>query len=381
MRRVFSCSLLLAALVLAGCGGQDRTQASSESSAAAQASAASAGASNEAASAAAAVSAAAQASVPPTATAGPTAIPSPGAGEFVNPVINLDFPDPDVLKVGDTYYAYATNAGGTNVQTATSKDLAQWQQIGEALPALPLWATTGFTWAPEVTTTADGSSYVMYFTARDTASNYQCIGVATSDKPEGPFTSTAEQAFICPVDQGGAIDAASFKDEDGTNYILWKNDGNCCSIPTRLYVQKVSADGLTLDGEPIKMVENDLPWEGSVTEAPTLWKRNGKYHLFYSANNYAGIDYAVGHAVSDQIGGPYTKTPDPVLRTDPKVRPAPALGPGGQDIIVDKDGDTWMMYHTWNAEVTARYIMIDELTWEGDTPVIKGPDRVPQPLP
>jgi beta-xylosidase/predicted small secreted protein len=358
--------LLVAALVLAACGNsQGNPQAGPDATSAA--------------------SPVADASSPSTAVAaltptiGPTAIPSPGPNEFVNPVIDQDFPDPDTLKVGDTYYAYATNTGGTNVQTAMSTDLVKWQIVGEALPALPGWANGGFTWAPEVTTTADGKGYVMYFTARDAASNLQCIGVATSDKPDGPFQSTADKPWICPTGEGGAIDAGSFVDDDGTRYVLWKNDGNCCGGNTRLYLQKVSADGLTLESEPAKLIENDQPWEGLVTEAPTLWKHNGKYYLFYSANNYAGIDYSVGYAVADQIMGPYTKGDGPILKTD--LKNGAALGPGGQDIVLDKDGETWMLYHSWDPSVTYRRVLLDELVWEGDKPVVKGPDKVPQPLP
>ena len=40
---------------------------------------------------------------------------------FTNPVYDHDFPDPFVLKVGETYYAYATNANGEQVQTLTSQ--------------------------------------------------------------------------------------------------------------------------------------------------------------------------------------------------------------------------------------------------------------------
>ena len=39
------------------------------------------------------------------------------------PVIDQDFPDPDVLEVDGTYYAYATNGNARNVQVATSTDL------------------------------------------------------------------------------------------------------------------------------------------------------------------------------------------------------------------------------------------------------------------
>src|SRR5688572_2476041 len=57
----------------------------------------------------------------------PAATAAATAGQFTNPVIDRDFPDPDVLRVGDAYYAYATNAGGVNVQAARSPDLVRWQ--------------------------------------------------------------------------------------------------------------------------------------------------------------------------------------------------------------------------------------------------------------
>src|SRR5579859_1471784 len=56
---------------------------------------------------------------------------------FVNPVLNIDFPDPDVLKVGNTYYAYATNGNGFNIQVTSSTDLVHWQRVKEALLRLP----------------------------------------------------------------------------------------------------------------------------------------------------------------------------------------------------------------------------------------------------
>ena len=31
-----------------------------------------------------------------------------GDGTYVNPIINADFPDPDVIRVGDTYYLAST---------------------------------------------------------------------------------------------------------------------------------------------------------------------------------------------------------------------------------------------------------------------------------
>lgn len=374
MKRTFWYSLLLGlALLLGACGNTQNTAqpgaASSAASVVAQASVAASTLASPAASAA------------PSPTAGPTALPTPGPDEFANPVIDQDFPDPDILKVGDTYYAYATNAGGKNIQTARSTDLVAWEQIDDALPIQPQWTAPnyGLIWAPEVTTWDNGKTYTMYFTARDAASNKQCIGVAASDKPEGPFQGVGDKPFICQADIGGSIDASSFTDNDGTRYVLWKNDGNCCGFGTYLYIQKVSPDGLTLEGEPTQLIQNDQVWEGPLVEAPTLWKNNGKYYLFYSANSYAGGDYATGWAVADSPTGPFTKpSPKPLLASDYQNG---AIGPGGQDVIVDKDGETWLAYHSWDPSISYRRIMIDELVWEGDTPVVKGPDKLPQPRP
>ncbi len=319
----------------------------------------------------------------PTERPGPTETAAPEEGTFVNPVLDQDFPDPDVLKVGDTYYAYATNTGNTNIQAARSTDLVTWEHIGETLPSIPSWGVVqfGYLWAPEVTTSADGQTYLMYYTARfrtEEGDGHQCIGVATSDSPEGPFRSPAEEPFICNHDMGGSIDAASFVDEDGTRYVLWKNDGNCCGYPTWLWIQQVSDDGLTLIGEPTQLIKRDQPWEGNLIEAPTLWKDEGKYYLFYSANDYSSPNYAVGYAVADNVLGPYEKPlSQPFLKTS---IPAGVIGPGGQDIVFDPDGDTWMLYHTWDPE-SFRHMRIDELTFEDGAPVLLGPEREPQPMP
>ena len=51
------------------------------------------------------------------------------------------------------------------------------------------------------------------------------------------------------------------------------------------------------------LIQNDQPWEGPVVEAPFMWKRTGRYYLFYSGNGYVSPEYAVGYAVSDSVTG------------------------------------------------------------------------------
>lgn len=325
-----------------------------------------------------------------------TAVPTEGVADadtppaqeetFQNPVIRRDFADPGIIRVGDTYYAYSTNSASRNVPYAISTDLINWEYESDAMPALPTWAQLGggYVWAPEVIEIDGG--YNLYFTARDKAADKQCIGVAVSDKPEGKFKPVGDTALVCQVEEGGSIDASPFRDANGTLYLYWKNDGNCCMIPTYLYVQEMSADGLTLVGEPTRLVRNDRAWEGHVVEAPTMWLEDGRYTLFFSANDYAGPPYAVGYARCESAVGPCEDAPENPILSSVLQGATPVIGPGHQTIVLDEDGAPWIAYHAWQVTSSgtrggSRYMWLDRLTWEGDAPRVLGPTTNPQPLP
>ena len=305
---------------------------------------------------------------------------------FQNAVIRRDFPDPGIIRVGDTYYAYSTNAASRNVPLAVSTDLINWDYMADAMPALPSWAQLGgsYVWAPEVMEI--NGRYNLYFTARDKAADRQCIGVAVSDKPEGKFKDDGDAPLICQVEEGGSIDASPFRDADGTLYLYWKNDGNCCSQPTYIYVQKMSDDGLSLTGEPTRLVRNDHAWERHVIEAPTMWLQDGRYTLFFSANDYGGPAYAVGYARCETAVGPCEDASENPILSSVLEGPVPVIGPGHQTIILDKSGEPWMAYHAWQVTSSgtrgsARFMWLDRLIWEGDVPRVLGPTTEPQPIP
>jgi arabinan endo-1,5-alpha-L-arabinosidase len=293
----------------------------------------------------------------------PTATPALAPGLFHNPVLDQDFPDPDVLQVDGVYYAYATNSKGIRVQAARSEDLVNWTWLPDALPRLPEWAVHdfGWVWAPEVTTGATAGTYLMYYTARYRMGfgGVQCIGLALADAPDGHFESPLEEPFICQIDEGGSIDAASFVDDDGRRYLLWKNDGNSRGSQTWIYIQELPADGLALLGEPVRLIRADQFWEGPLVEAPTLWKHDDRYVLFYSANDYASLHYAVGYAIAGEIFGPYEKAPRPLLATNIA---AGVVGPGGQDVVIGPDGQTWMLFHAWSGH-GYRHLNLVRLDW------------------
>ena len=55
-------------------------------------------------------------------------------------------------------------------------------------------------------------------------------------------------------------------------------------------------------------------------------------------------------------------------------------------LLVDDDGETWMVYHAW--EVTSaglrgsrRFMYIDKVEWKDGKPDLLGPTTSPQPKP
>lgn len=68
----------------------------------------------------------------------------------------------------------------------------------------------------------------MYFSATSSSdSSKHCIGAATATSVTGPYTPISSSALICPLSQGGAIDASGYYDQaTGNRYITYKIDGN-----------------------------------------------------------------------------------------------------------------------------------------------------------
>ena len=301
---------------------------------------------------------------------------------YDNPVFASDFPDPHVLLVGDSYYAYSTNSANQNLPVISSTDLATWRRERDGMPALPRWALPNFgnTWAPGVIQIGD--TFIDYFVARDTQSDRQCIGLAVADNPIGPFSDDSQEPFICQVELGGSIDPYPFRDVNGKLYLYWKNDGNCCAKPVDLWVQPLSDDGLRLTGDPKELIERDQPWEIPLVENPAMVENDGSYYLFYSANRWDSHEYAVGYALCETVTGPCEKPLDePIYMYTMDV-----FGPGGESVFAQADGDLVMAYHAWSPPNVGypqgvRSLRIDPLNFVDGSPVITGPTVDPQPLP
>ncbi len=279
-------------------------------------------------------------------------------------VINSDFPDPEVLADGGTYYAYSTSSGHGRVPYATAANPAgPWTIRGDALPQKPSWAGDGGFWAPDVSRRADGR-YLMYFTGPSVATGRMCLGAALADGPAGPFQPTAAQPLVCNASEGGDIDPSSFVDAGGVRYLLYKNDGNAIGQPTILWLQPTAADGVTFTGGRVELLRNDRPEEQGVIEAPVLVHRASQYVLFYSAGVYTSGNYQTSYAVSGSLTGPYTRAYRPLLTT--ATVDGAVNGPGGADVVGDR-----IFFHG-HLGSGGRGMYTANLGWANDFPVVRG---------
>lgn len=267
--------------------------------------------------------------------------------------LQRDFPDPTIVQAEDgTWYSFATNSGGKNVQTAHAPDpLGPWRWLDyDALPDVG-WATGRHTWAPDVRQT-DNGSYIMYYSGQHPGdSGTHCVGVALSPNIMGPYTPLPEP-WACHMDQGGAIDPAGFQDEStGRRYVAYKVDGNhvgnggdCGNgieplVPTPLLLQEVDpGDGHTKIGEPVEILDRTAA-DGPLVEAPDIVRlEDGTYVLFFSSFCFSSSRYNVNYATSRSVTGPYVRAEKPLLATgDFGLR-----SPGGATSVA---GGGMMLFH------------------------------------
>ena len=252
-----------------------------------------------------------------------------------------DFPDPFVLPAGGAYFGYSTNSGAGDIQVVRSSNLTDWELVGNALPALPGWAEAGATWAPAVL--ARDGGYVVYYTVREASSRLQCISRGVSSRPTGPFHDDSAGPLMCQRELGGSIDPSPFVDADGRTYLLWKAEGMGGPAQT-IWSQELTADGLTLTGQPHALISADRSFEQGVVEAPSLVRIDGAYHLVYAAANWNSRRYATAVASCTGPSGPCTK-PDGgrLLSSGPRL-----AGPGGVEVFRGHDGGLWAAFHAFS---------------------------------
>ncbi|MEC3878182.1 glycoside hydrolase family 43 protein [Parapedobacter sp. 10938] len=258
----------------------------------------------------------------------------------------LFFADPTIHVENGKYYLTGTGGSGKGASKGfavlESTDLKTWATpAGTSGPTHMIltkgeqaFGTQGF-WAPQLF--KENGTYYLTYTA-----NEQTV-LTQSPSLLGPYTQ-AEVALIDGSEKN--IDSYIFKDNDGKHYLYHVrfDNGNYLWVAEfDMETGKIKPETLT------KCFGQTEPWEATpayesapIMEGPTVIKLKDKYYLFYSANHYLNIDYAVGYAVADSPYGPWIKQSDsPIIhRTIVGEN-----GSGHGDLFEGLDGQLYYVYH------------------------------------
>lgn len=295
--------------------------------------------------------------------------------QYNNPVIDESLPDPSVIKASDGYYYLYATENIRNVPIYRSADLINWRMVGTAFNdrTRPQMVPKGGIWAPDINYI--NGKYVMYYSKSTWGGEWECgIGVATADRPAGPFTDVGKLFISSEIEVQNSIDPFYFEEEDGSKYLFW---GSFRGI----YGIQLSDDGLS-----IKPGAEKVQIAGTLTEGTYIFKRDGYYYLFGSAGTCCeGLNstYRVVVARSTNLLGPYVnKSGKPALENNFMLvmqKSNKVVGPGhNSEIIQDDAGQYWMLYHGFDAADPdgGRKVYLDQILWDKDGwPMVR--NRIP----
>lgn len=295
-----------------------------------------------------------------------------------NPVIDANFPDPTIVKAHDGYYyVYATNTEiegkVINIQVARSKNLLDWEFVGDALPEQPSWADRDF-WAPHVLHDPEDQTYYMYYSGESVESAIgKCMGVATSKKPEGPFVDKG-QPLLCG--EGFIeIDPMAFDDPStGKKFLYWGSGHEA------IKVQELGASRTEFKpgSQPIDLIDtiaDDHPDNyQKLVEGAWVVYRNGYYYLFYSGDNCCGENahYAVMVARAGKATGPFETLAEATGSKNSVILEGHGkwLATGHNSVIMDSSGEDWIAYHAIDStdKEKGRVMLMDKINWTNGWP-------------
>ncbi len=255
-----------------------------------------------------------------------------------NPIFPGWYADPEGVLFNKKYWIYPTYSAPYNDQVFldafSSPDLIQWTKHSRIIDTVQVsWAKRAM-WAPAII--KKEKKYYLFFSANDIQKDTEKggIGIAGSDKPEGPFKDLLGKPLIDKFHNGAQpIDQFVFQDKDGQYYMIYGGWRHC-------NIAKLNND-----------FTGFIPFEDGVTfkeitpkdyvEGPFMFAKNGKYYFMWSEGGWTGPDYSVAYAIADSPFGPFERI-GKILAQDPEV----ATGAGHHSVIHNAKKDEWyIIYH------------------------------------
>lgn len=267
-----------------------------------------------------------------------------GNGTYINPILNADYSDPDVIRVGEKYYMVCSDFHYTGMPVLESDDMVNWKIISQVYNRFdfPGWDSNenygGGSWAPSIRY-HENKFWIYFCTPREG------LMMSTATDPRGPWSP-----LHCVKNVGGWEDPCPFWDEDGQAYI------GCSRLGAGpIILHKMSADGKTL------LDEGKVIYTGPVAEGTKFHKRNGYYYLSIPEGGVGEGWQTILR--SKNIYGPYEKKV--VLE-----RGVTEVNGPHQGALVDTPEGEWWFYHFQLTEPLGRVVHLQPAHWKDDWPVI-----------
>ena len=267
-----------------------------------------------------------------------------GDGTYRNPVLNADFSDPDVIRVGNKYYMVASDFHFLGMQVLESDDMVNWRYICQIYDRFdePGWDSNqhyaGGSWAPAIRY-HNGLFYVYFCTPEEG------LFMSTAKDPHGPW---APLHLVKRIEKWE--DPCPFWDEDGQAYLGRSKHG-----AGPIIVHRMSADGKQLLDDGVTV------YEGPVAEGTKFIKRNGWYSLVIPEGGVGQGWQTVLRAKS--IYGPYERKI--VLEKGSTNINGPHQG-----ALVDTPDGNWWFYHFQETPVLGRVVHLQPVRWQDGWPLM-----------
>ena len=277
-----------------------------------------------------------------------------GNGKYKNPVLDADYSDPDVCRVGDDYYMTSSSfACIPALQILHSKDMVNWRIIGTAIERLlpeerfsQMQHGNGV-WAPSIRY-HQGEFYI-YYGDPDTG-----IYMVKSKDPAGKWDNP-----VLVKAAKGIIDTCPLWDEDGNAYIVHGYAGSRAGLKSILGLIRMTPDGTRAIGESRIIFDGHI---GNATiEGPKFYKRDGWYYIFAPAGGVPTGWQVVLR--SKNIYGPYE------WKTVLAQGNSPVNGPHQGAWVDTPTGEDWFL-HFQDVGAYGRIMHLQPMKWVNDWPII-----------
>ena len=287
-----------------------------------------------------------------------------------NPILPGFYPDPSICAVGGDYYLInSTFAYFPGPPVLHSRDLAHWEQIGNAMDRqeqLPL-KNAGHSrglFAPSIR--YHKGTYYVVCTNVSFGGNY----IITASSPAGPWSD--------PIYLEGAdgIDPSLFFDDDGKCYYIGTHpnpEGCRYDGDYFIWIQELDLKQMKLTGEAHNV------WNGALRgvhwpEGPHLYKKDGYYYILH-AEGGTGPEDGGSVCRSRELFGPYENNYcNPILTHRHLGRNYPIRYVGHGDLFETPKGEWYMVMlavRPLEGNTTmGRETFLAKVVWENDWPVV-----------